>query len=129
MSNCSIWPINRTLSGVTTQGQSVPGSNGNERVLHITQNSSITGTLRLDCLVSYPGHSLGVVLPLHRDAVSVFNSLSQLGCYVSKLNPSTISKTIWDMVPKITRKQQSVRLKHFSTNNIKLTTKKGIANL
>ena len=31
----SIWPIDRTLSGATTQGQSGPGSNGNEEVLCI----------------------------------------------------------------------------------------------
>ena len=30
-----------------------------EGVLYIPQNSSITGTSPLDCLVSYPGHSLG----------------------------------------------------------------------
>ena len=31
----SIWPIDRTLSGATTPGQSGPGSDGNEGVLHI----------------------------------------------------------------------------------------------
>ena len=35
MSNCSIWPIDKTLSGGTTSGQSKPGSDGNEEVLHI----------------------------------------------------------------------------------------------
>ena len=30
------------------------------------QSSSITGALPLDCLVSYPGHSLGGLTPLHR---------------------------------------------------------------
>ena len=35
----SIWPIDRTLSGTATSGHSGPGSNGNEEVLHITQNS------------------------------------------------------------------------------------------
>ena len=39
-----VWPIDRTLSGTTTLGQSEPGSDGNEGVLHIPQNSSITGT-------------------------------------------------------------------------------------
>ena len=53
----SIQPIDRALSGATTSGQSRPGSNGNEGVLHIPQSSSITGTSPLDCLVSYPGHS------------------------------------------------------------------------
>ena len=55
----SIWPIDWTLSGVTTLSQSGPGSNGNEEILCIPQSSSITGTSPSDCLVSYPGHSLG----------------------------------------------------------------------
>ena len=76
----SIWPIDRTLSSATNPRQSEPGSGGNEGVL-----SSITGTSPSDCLVSYPRHSLrdrerwGGVLPLCRDAVSVFYSLSRLG--------------------------------------------------
>ena len=40
----SIWTIDRTLSGATTPGQSGPGSDGNEGVLHIPQSSSITGS-------------------------------------------------------------------------------------
>ena len=52
----SIWPINRTLSGVTTPGQSGPESDGNKGVLCVPQNSSITGALPSDCLVLYPGH-------------------------------------------------------------------------
>ena len=44
---------------------SEPGSDGNEGVLCIPQSSSITGTLPSDCLVSYLGHSLGVLTPLH----------------------------------------------------------------
>ena len=55
----SIWPIDRTLSGATTLGQSGPESDGNEEVLYIPQSSSITGASPPDCLVSYPGHSLG----------------------------------------------------------------------
>ena len=47
------------MSGATTPGQSGPGSNGNKGVLRIPQSSSITGTSPSDCLVSYPGHSLG----------------------------------------------------------------------
>ena len=47
------------LSGATTPAQSGPGSDGNEGVLRIPQSSSITATSRSDCLVSYPGHSLG----------------------------------------------------------------------
>ena len=37
MSNSSIGPIDRTLSGATTLGQSGPGSNGNEEVFHIPE--------------------------------------------------------------------------------------------
>ena len=39
----SIWPIDRTLSGATTSGQSEPGSDDNEEVPHIPPKSSITG--------------------------------------------------------------------------------------
>ena len=38
----SIRPIDRTLSGATTLGQSGPGSDDNEWVLCIPQSSSIT---------------------------------------------------------------------------------------
>ena len=76
----SIWPIDRTLSGATTPGQSGPGSDGNEGVLSIPQSSSITEALPSDCLVSYPGHYLGAgVLPLCRDAIGVFCSTSRQG--------------------------------------------------
>ena len=49
------------------------GSNGNQMVLHITQ-SSRTRDSPSDSLVSYPGHSLGEVLPVCRDTVGVFYS-------------------------------------------------------
>ena len=39
MSNSSIWPIDKTLLDATTPGQSEPGSNDNEGVLHISQSS------------------------------------------------------------------------------------------
>ena len=42
-----------------TMGRSESVSNGNKGVLHIPQNSSITGASPSDYLVSYPGHSLG----------------------------------------------------------------------
>ena len=47
------WAIDRTQSGATTPDQSRSGYKGNERVLHILQSSSITGTSLSDCLVSY----------------------------------------------------------------------------
>ena len=75
----SIWPIDRTLSGATTPGQSGPGSDGIEGVLYILQSSSITEISPSDCLVLYPEHLLGVVLPLCREAVGLFYSPSRLG--------------------------------------------------
>ena len=59
MSNSSIWPIDRTLLDATTPDQSGPGSDGNERGIHIPQSSNTIGVSPSDCLVSYPGHSLG----------------------------------------------------------------------
>ena len=73
----SIWPIDRILSGATSLGQIGPGSDGNERLLRIPQSSRIIGTSLSDSLVSYPGHSLGVLLSA--EAVGVFYSPSQLG--------------------------------------------------
>ena len=62
-------PIDRTLSDATTPGQSGPGSDGNEGVLHIPQSSNIAGTSPSDCLVSLSGHSLGGGLtPLQRSS-------------------------------------------------------------
>ena len=66
MSNSS---RDRTLSGGTTPGQ---GSNGNGRVLCISQSSSIIGDSPSDCLVTYSGHSLGEFLPpLQKDSSSL----------------------------------------------------------
>ena len=72
MSNCSVWPLDGTLSGATTSGQSGSESNSNEGVLHIPQSSSITW-------ISPSNH--GVMsriivwvegdLPLGRDAVGI----------------------------------------------------------
>ena len=56
MSDSSIWLIGRTLSGATTSSQNWPGSDGNKRVHHIPQSSSIT---EADFIVLYSGHSLG----------------------------------------------------------------------
>ena len=60
---CSIWPIDKTQTSATTPGQSEPGSNGNEEVLHIPQSSTITGASLLDCLMSYSRHSLRGAYP------------------------------------------------------------------
>ena len=50
-----------SLSGATIPGQSEPGNNDNEGVLCIRQIYNITGTSPSECLVSYTGHSLGVL--------------------------------------------------------------------
>ena len=49
MSNSSIRPIAKTLSGAITPGQSGPGSDGIEEVLCVPQSSSITEDLPSDC--------------------------------------------------------------------------------
>ena len=73
--NSSIWPIDWTQTDTTTPGQSGAESNGNQRVLHITQSSK-TEALPFDG--KYPGHSLGG--GCYHSAVSLFNCPSWLGC-------------------------------------------------
>ena len=63
MSNNSIWPIDRILSGAPTPGQSGPGSDGNEGVLCIPQSTSITVASQSDCSVSYPRYPFGEYYP------------------------------------------------------------------
>ena len=58
MSNSSVRPIDRTLSGITTPDKSEPGSKGNEGLLRIPQSLNVTGASPIDYLVSYPEHSL-----------------------------------------------------------------------
>ena len=71
MSNSSIQPIDRTLSGATTLGQSGPGSDGNEMVLRILQSSSIIEASPSYYLVSYPGHIWGGLTSLQSSRDSV----------------------------------------------------------
>ena len=67
----SIWPTDWTLTVTITSGQSGPGSNSNEGVLHIRQSSNNEVSLS-DGLVSYPGHMLRRVTPICRDAADIF---------------------------------------------------------
>ena len=53
----SIWLIDKFLPGANTLGQSKPGTNGNEGVLHIPQSSK-AGALPSDSLMSYSEHLL-----------------------------------------------------------------------
>ena len=75
---CHFWPIDRTLPGTTTLSLSELGSNGNKGVLNILLISSITGASPSDGLMSHPGHLLGGILPLCRDAAGVFYNPNQL---------------------------------------------------
>ena len=59
-----------------------PTYSSSEGVLRIPQSSSITGTSPSDCLVSYPGHSLGGILPLCRGTVGVLYSPGRLSIYI-----------------------------------------------
>ena len=79
MLNSFIWPIDKTLSSAITLDQSGPGSNGNEGVLCIPQNSSISGTTPSNCLMSKDSYWGERVLPLCRGAVGVFYSPNRLG--------------------------------------------------
>ena len=77
------------LSGANTPGQSGPGSNGNEGVPINPQGPSITGTSPSDCLVSYPGNSLGGLTPLQRCSQCILQP-QPTGQY-TELNVSFIS--------------------------------------
>ena len=72
----SIWPVDRMLSGTTTPGQRITGSDGNEGLDPIPRRPCITETSPWDCLASYLGHSLRVP-PLIREEVGAIYSLSQ----------------------------------------------------
>ena len=94
MSNSSIWPIHKPLSGATNPGLRRPGSNGNERALHIPQSASISGISPSECSVLYPRHSLEwdltllqrfsrVILP-HQEFSVIYPGHSLVGrCYPS----------------------------------------------
>ena len=53
---CSIWPIDRVLSGATTPSQREHGRNDNEGLLYIPLISK-ADVLTSNDLISYPGHS------------------------------------------------------------------------
>ena len=88
----SFRPIDRTLSGATTSGQSWRGGDGNEGVLRFLQSSCITETSLSDCLMSYLGHSLKWGLPLCREVVGVFYNPCRLG---NQSHPYKRTKVIW----------------------------------
>ena len=85
----SIRPIDRTLSGAITLGQSGPGSNSNKGVFCIPQSSSITWASSSDFLVLYLGHSLVESFP---------SAEMQLGWCILQPQPiGTYLKKIWPL--------------------------------
>ena len=95
----SVWPIDTTLSGATTLGQSGPGSDGNEGISRIPQSSSITGTSLSDCLVWNPGHSLEVGSYPSAEKQSVYytapvNWASHELTYILLLNKNVLSTNV-----------------------------------
>ena len=95
-SHKSFWPIDRTLSGATTPCQT-PGSDNNEKVLSIPQNSSITIASPSDSLLSYPGHILREPYPFaEKQSVysaapgrkyRILSSEDGVGCFSLEKNP------------------------------------------
>ena len=73
MSNSSFLPIDRTLTGATTPGQSGPGSDNNKWVFCFLQ--CITRASLSECLVSYPGYSLEVSY-LSAEMKTVYSTVS-----------------------------------------------------
>ena len=63
MSNSSIWPIDRTLSGATTPDHRGAWSEGDKGLHHIPQSSGITGASPSEYLDSYLGLSLKEFYP------------------------------------------------------------------
>ena len=74
MSNGLICPVDMTLPGVITPGQSGTESNDNDGQFRILQSYNITGTSPSDCLMSYTGHLLGVFYP-SADTQSVYSTV------------------------------------------------------
>ena len=75
----SLWPINRTLSDATTQGQSRLRSDSDEGVLRIPQPPCIAGTSSSFCLGSHQDTRWGDILPCCIEAVGVLYSLRRQG--------------------------------------------------
>ena len=85
----SIWPIDTTLSGTTTLGQSWPGSIG---ILHSPKLQHYWSlTIRLYSVISRT--LVQGVLPLCRDALSIFCSSSWLGHENQKI--SFVHEHVW----------------------------------
>ena len=85
MSNCAIWPIDRTLSGAITPGQSEPWSDGNEGVLLYTMHIHLQTTqykTQADSVVQIQTHLLtsgfGSLTRGERQFLKVFHNHTML---------------------------------------------------
>ena len=120
--NISIWLFDGTLTGTTTPGQSGPGSNGHEGVLHIPQNF-MTGATPIRCiLVPYQGQTLVRVLPLCRNTVGVFYSPRWLGwitCVLWSLQICTSRRVVQKLLKRYSLLQlrKKIRAEHFCCGN------------
>ena len=81
---------NMTQLGAITPGQSRPGSDGSEAVLHITQISNITGAAPSDCLVSYKRYLLESLNNLQRCSHCIHYSPTDRPTKIEMLNSSRI---------------------------------------
>ena len=94
-------PIDRTLSGATTRGQSKPGDDGDGEVLYILQRSSLIGASPLDYLMSYHELYLWNSYP-SAEIQSVYSTNPAdwvchltLTCYVSRILKCVTSLLSW----------------------------------
>ena len=87
----SMRPIDMTLSGATTLGQSGPGSDSNEELLRIPKRSSSYWNLTINLFCVLIRILVRRVLLLCIDAVGVFYNPSRPGnAYVSKCNNACV---------------------------------------
>ena len=110
------WPIDRTLLGATTLGQSgpgwlivwvlwrinldsEPGSDGNEGVLHIPQSSSITDASPSDCLGYLLGESyLSAEMQLAYFAAPADKTITLESVSIWKKNYEASLNNFWDNI-------------------------------
>ena len=78
MTNNSISPIDRTLSGTTTPDQSGPGTYGNESTLHIPKAPRLGITIRWFSVISGTLNEVGVLLPAEIQSMSLQPELTGL---------------------------------------------------
>ena len=134
----------RTLSGATTSGQSRPGSDGNERVLRISQSSIISGASQSDYLISYPEPSLGSGSYLFAEIQLVYSiapadwvcrlygdkdeMINPIICECSKLKQREY-KTKYDWVGNVIDRELCKTLKFDHNTNICTTSENETENL